>query len=720
MLFTVKIKGQDFKVDAETAEDATDLAEKEAAKGPVTRGVESVGTGLRSAGEGALGITGSGGPMLGGAARWGAQQANKVLPKSLEMDPQGVGQSVTDAADPVFRHLSPLTTIVEALQKMGVLEQEPGAFAATSSPSGVTPRFGASQESRGPTTAERWAAPSVEDVHRATSAVFPQGLQDATTQIPQNRTDEVLQLGGSFLGLGPLGKNGPIGAATRVATPTAAVGGTDVLTDAWEQEGKISPETATAIKTFVGMGAAGLGGLGDVADRALAQRGAAAKAGGSRAAVQAIYDGLVRDGHTPQTARQAMTELGVDANLMDIGENMTQLGIKSATSPGEGQSAIKRELKGREERTGARIRADKEATLGPEVNRDVVMAENKAARKAAGAGYPAAKQNQARPGDLQPIADALDEELATARGAMREPLQRVRDSLDIPGKGHNLDPTASGMHAMREALDQEIARAEKGSPLWGKLNDYRKQLDTELKEAAPDIRALDEEVSGLHKQREAFEGGEGALKKGGQPGTVKSPEEFKATWDAMTEPERRQALSGASRFIDETIGTTDRERSRLKTVIGGEWNEGKLRTMIGDEKADALMKALGREDTFNATLQRVVYNSRTLEGLEQGGKPSLTRGMGDAAIGGFAGGGTTGAVTAASTTGLRNMLARLTSSPEKAEALKSDIGRLLVSKRPDDVFRALEIFANNQPGKSRLPPAALAALLQRQEERGNR
>ena len=92
MLFTVKIKGQDYKVDAESAEQAAELGEKEAAKGPVTRGVESVGTGLRSAGEGALGITGSGGSMLGGAARWGAQQANKILPQSLEMDPQGVGQ----------------------------------------------------------------------------------------------------------------------------------------------------------------------------------------------------------------------------------------------------------------------------------------------------------------------------------------------------------------------------------------------------------------------------------------------------------------------------------------------------------------------------------------------------------------------------------------------------------------------------------------------------
>lgn len=698
--FTVNVNGKNFTFEAASADEAHNMAMAEAGKGEATRGVESVGTGVRQAAEGTLGQAGSGGSMLGGAARWGAQQANKILPESLQTNPNAVGQGVANVADPVIKQFTPATgmaNVAAALQRLGVI---------------------------GPDTAQGVStvvAPTVQQVHQATSAVAPQGLQEATTQQPQGRVDEALQLLGNFLGLGGAGaKTGPIGTTVKAAVPAAAVEGSDVLTDAWVKEGKISPETQTAIKTLVGMGAASgtAAGMG-AAERAVSKSAAAGKVGSTSQAMQAVYDGLIADGHTPASARQAMQQLGIDATMMDVGENMTQLGIKSATSPGAGQAAIKRELKGREERTGARLQEAKVNALGQPVNRETIMADFKQRGQDIGEQYPAAKQNQARPADTQSIADELDSELASARGSMRGALAKVRRSLDIPDAKGQLDPSAEGLHAMRMELDNQIAKATPGSPEYSRLNYYRKQVDAELKASAPDIKALDEQYRGVSKEREAFETGEAALKKGGAPGEVKSPEEFKGAWDRMTGPERSQALSGASRHIDETLGLTDRERSRLKTVLGGEWNEGKLRTMIGDEKTQALMDALGREDTFKATLQRVVYGSRTLEGLDAE-KPSLTKGVGSAGIGGVAGGGATGAATAMGVQTLRNMLARLTSSPDKANALKSDIGKLLVSKRPDDVFRALEIFAKNQPTGSKLPPAALAALLQRQQDLGNR
>src|SRR3954466_16240671 len=98
-------------------------AEAEAAKGPVTRGVESVGTGMRDAAEGAVGIAGSGGSMAGGAARWGAEQLNKVLPASLDTDPNAVGQGVTNFADKTIKALTPATGIANvaaALQRLGL------------------------------------------------------------------------------------------------------------------------------------------------------------------------------------------------------------------------------------------------------------------------------------------------------------------------------------------------------------------------------------------------------------------------------------------------------------------------------------------------------------------------------------------------------------------------------------------------------------------------
>jgi len=698
--FHVVINGQPITVDAADPIEAHQKAQAEAAKGPVTRGVESVGTGLRQAGEGTLGTAGSGGSMLGGAARWAATQADKVLPESMQIDPQHAGEQVAGITDPIIKQLTPATgiaNVAEALRRLGIIGPEAAA------------------------TTSATVAPTIQQAHSGASTAMDKvgasGLDDATSQVPQGHLDETLQLLGNFLTLGA-GKGGTLATTAKVATPTLAVEGGDLVTDEMVKSGTITPETQIAIKTLLGMAGAGVGNAGGSAMEAgLVQRQAAQTIGSNRAAVRALYDGLLRDYKTPEAAKQAMADLGIDATLMDVGPNLEQLGIKAATSPGEGQAAVKRVLNEREAQTGTRLKDDKVTALGPEVNRDTVMADNKAARKSLGDHYPAAKANQARPGDLQPIADALDGELATARGAMREPLQRVRDALDVPGKKGQLDPTASGMHAMREALDQEIAKAEKGSPLWGKLNDYRKQLDTELKAAAPDIKALDEQVSSLHKEREAFETGEKALKKGGQPGEVKSPSEFDVIWSKMTEPERRQAASGASRFIDETIGSTDRERSRLKTVLGGDWNEGKLRTMIGDERTDAFLSALAREDTFKATQQRIVHGSRTLEGLEDG-KQSLTEGVGEAAFGGGAGAGYKGAAVAAGAKLGRNFLTRMLATKGKTEALKSDIGELLARGRDDDVFAALEKF-QREKGQI-LPAKVIAALLQRQNELGNR
>ena len=141
------------------------------------------------------------------------------------------------------------------------------------------------------------------------------------------------------------------------------------------------------------------------------------------------------------------------------------------------------------------------------------------------------------------------------------------------------------------------------------------------------MREVDKRFADVAKEKEAFATGQEALKKGGQP---QSPAEFKTTWDAMSEPERQQAVSGAARYVEDTLGLTDRERSRLKTILGGDYNEAKLRTMIGDEKAEAFMDAMQREDVFSNTRNKVVHGSRTLEGLEGAKAPGLLEGTGTA------------------------------------------------------------------------------------------
>ena len=243
--------------------------------------------------------------------------------------------------------------------------------------------------------------------------------------------------------------------AVRAATPIAAEVGTDAITQAMVDNGDLTPESAAAI-TMLSAGAGIKGGA--TFGKALEQRQAATAIGTNPKALRALNDALIRDGHTPESAKEAMTQMGLDATLMDVGDNLLQQGIRAATTPGAGQTAVKRALEGREERTGARLKGAKEEAFDrTEVNRDTIMRDLDVRRREINKDYPAAHEQQQAPVDAQDMISEIDAQLGTVKDkALKGTLETIRENLHLTGDAKELDPTSSGLHAAREAIDNKL------------------------------------------------------------------------------------------------------------------------------------------------------------------------------------------------------------------------------------------------------------------------
>lgn len=70
---------------------------------------------------------------------------------------------------------------------------------------------------------------------------------------------------------------------------------------------------------------------------------------------------------------------------------------------------------------------------------------------------------------------------------------------------------------------------------------------------------------------------------------------------------------GARAEVDRLVGQAANDPAKLQQVMKGEgdWNRDKLRTMFGQERADAALNAIDRETAFYRTNNRVTSGSDT-------------------------------------------------------------------------------------------------------------
>jgi hypothetical protein len=473
----------------------------------------------------------------------------------------------------------------------------------------------------------------------------PETAKTYTQHQPQNRAEE-LAMGAIEFAPGLLGGEGPLAGRllTRIAAPMTAteVGG--------QAAKRIDPALEAPVRFIAGLitGGRTTGPTRELAD-------AATLLNTTRGGVKAIYDVLRESGMPDAEIRANLSRYGVDANLMDVNPGALQAGERVYAKSGEGRTVLHEELTARDERAMPRTEADLRANLGPSINEDVHVKALEDRLSQLGQQQRQTHASQVASGEpgIQSIIDDIDARLLDEKSpSVIAALEQTKRSLMVkktqPNQPDQPEAASKPILGARQAIDEHLydangqVKAGIGRKEKQALLDIRAKINEVLDTANPTLRAKDVEIE------QAFTTGrEDVLNQ--NMGKAISPEEFNVRWAAMAPSERTQVLAGMTRTIDEAVGLKANERVALKKVITGEgkWNHRKIATIVGQDKADALLNTLERESAFENTSRRVMQNSKTAETQDLTEGHPVTETMKDITTKAAAGGalaGVTGAI----------------------------------------------------------------------------
>jgi hypothetical protein len=330
-----------------------------------------------------------------------------------------------------------------------------------------------------------------------------------------------------------------------------------------------------------------------------------------------VADALVnRDRLTQALMEARLKDLDGYGVIADLGENVQGQAGALATMPGKAQSLIADALQTREAGKNARIMNVVDALLGPAPVPSQVRAGIKENMEAVRPFYEEAFSN-ARAVDTSAIAADLDAAIVNLRGEAQSALKKVRPMLDVYGAPGNLDPNPYTLFQTRQAIDGMLQTEQNGKVI-AALTQVRQQVDDALASAVPGIKEADARFAELARQGEGLTTGQRSL--GAGPEAV-PPADLAQTVAASAQPTELIGPSGvafrisqgARAEIERLIGTTGNDVVALKQALKGDgsWNRQKLATLFGEERADALVRILDREKTFQDTYAAAFGNSKT-------------------------------------------------------------------------------------------------------------
>ncbi|MCF6124403.1 MULTISPECIES: hypothetical protein [Mesorhizobium] len=357
--------------------------------------------------------------------------------------------------------------------------------------------------------------------------------------------------------------------------------------------------------------------------------GAVARALGLDKTAAKVLAGAVRQDAVDPAA---LSQLGDNGMLMDLGANMRHTAGAIAATPGEGKAIVRNAIGARDANANWRIRSALDETLGeaPTPSRIIDRANTNQQRLAP--EYQEALRD-AGPVDTLPIARYLETEAQTLRGEPQRLVQRVRSMLDHqptpadiararadgqPPPGTSLVSDAGELLNTRHAID-DMLETTQGTNAVNALTTARQTVDDELRASVPGIKEVDAKYAELARQKEAVGRGQSVLSSGRE---APRPDELAAEVRQGALPQGLQVgpsavplrlREGARAEIERIVGTNANDRVALQRLIKGEgdWNRARLSTLFGSDKARSIIDLLDREKLFADTSNIVTRNSET-------------------------------------------------------------------------------------------------------------
>ncbi|RWI59710.1 MAG: hypothetical protein EOQ93_00025 [Mesorhizobium sp.] len=449
-------------------------------------------------------------------------------------------------------------------------------------------------------------------------------------------------------------------------------------------------------------------------------------------AVGVLADAVRQDAIDPA----ALSQLGNDGMLMDLGPNLRHTAGAIAATPGEGKAIVRGAIGARDADANWRIRSTLDNTLGEAPTPSRIIDRANRNQLNLQPQYREALRD-ASDIDAAPIARYLDAEAQTLRGDAQRGIQRVRTMLNYVPTGDELararalgQPAPGGLiHDAgtllnaRQAVDDLLETAQ-GSNHLNALQTARQAIDDELAAKVPNIKEVDAKYAELARQKEAVQRGQSVLSSGRE---APRPDELADEVRQGALPQGLQVgpsavplrlREGARAEIERIVGTNANDRVALQRLIKGEgdWNRARLSTLFGQDKANAIIDLLDREKLFADTSNIVTRNSETAARIAAQDAIDGGGGRGFGVREGFIAGGARGAARAAGTKAVErvidalsnggnqkavsDMARTLTGGPQQSAVLdallRAGSGTKIQPKQVEGIARALLLGSGNQ------------------------
>lgn len=300
------------------------------------------------------------------------------------------------------------------------------------------------------------------------------------------------------------------------------------------------------------------------------------------------------DGLTPEATLSDVPQLrSMSAGLADIG--------------GSGGASVSRALEDRAQSAGTRITADVDARLGaPNAAFDQrrALAADRASRL--GPEYDAVLAAGV-PVPAKPILDRFDEILESAGPKTTPMLKLYRNDLAgaIDANGR-VDPIK--LHWLRSDLSDELRDLPRGTKVSSRISYALEEVDRAL-DAIPGYSAARTSMANSHAMDRAIESGNEMLR-GGRVNAM-SPDELSLEFGRLSPDQKEAFRKGVREDVAALMGTARNDAAAAWQEFSKGWNDAKLRIVLGNDEAEALIKRLRSEQVFSQTRGEVLAGSRT-------------------------------------------------------------------------------------------------------------
>lgn len=312
----------------------------------------------------------------------------------------------------------------------------------------------------------------------------------------------------------------------------------------------------------------------------------------------------------------ALDNLGDEAMVLDASPGMTGLAQGVAATPSTSADRIIEALTSRHADRSNRLVSDTTQTLGklrdPKTLHSIIDYQS---QKQAAPLYSASKANPPVIGPQQVGNTFSNEMTLSGRKVMDGITTALNDAINAP------DPKTAWarLHNLRKELDAQIvygkddfsALSSADKAAQGPLKEARKTIDSILK-TDPKFAQADDIVSEGARAKEAVDLGYDALDGG------KSAIPPKSLAGELNRLDPAFVEHGMKARIGNAMGTSGNDMSALNRIIGdgNDFNRQKLVQVFGQQKTDALVNSVNREQKFSQNYADIDRNSQTARRLE--------------------------------------------------------------------------------------------------------